>query len=58
MLEWLVLVLCVSFGIGVCDDVVLWLYIVFMACLLCLMCGHCFAGLGLYDGLGMCAVWS
>ena len=47
-----------SCGVEVCGDVVLWVYIVFMACLFCLMCGHRLAGLGLHGGLGMCAVWS
>ena len=46
-----------SCGVEVCDGVVLWVYVVFMA-LFCLMRGRRLAGLGLHGGLGMCAVWS
>ena len=45
-------------GVEMLDGVVFWVYVVFMACLLCLMHGHHFAGLGLHGGLGMCTIWS
>ena len=36
------------------------MYVVFIICLLWLMCGHrcCLVGLGLWGGLGMCITWS
>ena len=41
-------------------ELVLWMNVVFMACLCWLMHGlmHCFAGFGLWGGLERCVVWS
>ena len=42
------------------DGLVFWMYVVFIICLLWLMCGYrcCLVGLGLWGGLGLCTIWS